>query len=57
MIKHKPESLIEIREYKAKLAEKDEKIKLLEVQNQVLSSRSEFIEDCLAEMAAQVYSL
>lgn len=54
MINHRKDSIIEIR--KAEEA-KDAEIRLLKAQLQAATERQDFLEDCIAEMAAAVYSV
>lgn len=54
MVKHREDSITEIRrEEEAKETE----IRLLKAQLQAATERQDFLEDCIAEMAAAVYSV
>lgn len=54
MVKHREDSIVEIRKQQQN---KDETIRLLQAQLQAATDRQDFLEDCIAEMAAAVYSV
>lgn len=54
MIKHREDSITEIREQER---QESETIRRLQAQLQAATDRQDFLEDCMAEMAAQVYSV
>ena len=56
MIYHRKDSIKAIREKEAAEQKQAEQIKLMPLQIQAVSDRQDFIEDCIAEMAMQVYA-
>lgn len=54
MIKHREDSIAGIRKEEDA---KDAEIRLLKAQLQAAAERQDFLEDCVAEMAARVYSV
>ncbi len=56
MIYHREDSIQAIREQEALEQEREQQAKMLPLQLQAATDRQDFLEDCIAEMAMQVYA-
>lgn len=56
MIYHREDSILAIREQEALEQEREQQAKMLPLQLQAATDRQDFLEDCIAEMAMQVYA-